>query len=101
MTLNDLRDLENEVKVTMFYIYIGLRLSMVPMCTKFSENLSNRSSDINHKPYQMILNDLNNLENKVMVTKFEPGLCFAMGPLYTKFGEKSSNTSSDTEQKSF
>ena len=95
MTLNDLRDLENEIKVTRFYL--GLHLALVPLCTKFSETLSNISSDIKPKPFQITLNDLHNLENKVQVTRFELGLCLALAVLYTKFGE----SSSDIERKSF
>ena len=45
MTLNDICDLENEVKVTRFYS--GLRLALVSLCTKFSETIS---SDIKQKP---------------------------------------------------
>ena len=53
MTLNDIRDLENEANVTRFYT--GFRLALVPFCTKFSETSSNSYSDIKWKPF---LNDL-------------------------------------------
>ena len=93
MTLIDLRNLENEVTVTRFYI--GLHLALVPLCTKFSETSSNSSSDIKQKPFQITLNDLHNLENKVKVTKFELSLCLALVVLCTEFGESLSNISSD------
>ena len=60
MTLNGLRDLENEVKVRRFYL--GFHLALVPLRTKFSETLSNSSLDIRQKPFQMTLNDIRNLE---------------------------------------
>ena len=41
---NDLRDLENKIKVTRFEL--GLRLALVHLCTKFGEHRSNSSSDI-------------------------------------------------------
>ena len=99
MTLNDLRDLENEVKVMRFYLV--LCLTLVPLCTKFSETLSNSSSDIKWKPSQMTLNDLRNLENKVKVTRFELGLCFILGHFCNKSGKSQSNISSDIKWKSF
>ena len=71
--------------------YLGLRLTLVPQCTKFSETSSNNSSDIKRKPFQMALNDLRNFENTVKVTRFELGLCLAMGVICTEFGESSSN----------
>ena len=98
-TPNDFRDLENVVKVTRFYV--GLRLALVPLFTKFSVTSSIISSDIKRKPFQMTLNDLRNLENKVKVTRFELGLCFALAVLCTKFCESTSNISSDIERKSF
>ena len=85
MTLNDLHDLENEVKVKRFYI--GLHLALVPQYTKFSEILSNSSSDSKQKLFKMTLNDLHNLENKVKVRRFELGLRLALAILCTKFGE--------------
>ena len=50
MTLNDLRDFINEVKVTRFYL--GLLLALVPLdlCTKFSETSTNISSGIELNP---------------------------------------------------
>ena len=69
MTLNDL-DIENEVKLTRFYL--GLCLALVRLCIKFSETLSNKSSDNKQKPFQIILNELCNLENKVKVTRSRP-----------------------------
>ena len=85
MTLNDIRDLENEVKVTRFYT--GLRFALVPLCTKFSETSSNISLDIKQKPFQMTVNDFSNHENKVKVKRFEHGLCLALAVLCTKFCE--------------
>ena len=41
VALNDLRDLENEVKVTQFKLC--LRLALVLLCTKFGEDTSNIS----------------------------------------------------------
>ena len=41
--LSDLRDIENEVKVTSFHLV--LCLALVPLCTNFSETVSNISSD--------------------------------------------------------
>ena len=46
--LNDLCDLENEVKVTQFEL--GLCLFLVLQCTKFGEDMSNVSRDIEWKP---------------------------------------------------
>ena len=97
MTLNEICDLENDVKVTRFYL--PLRLALVPLCTKFSKTLSNSSSDIEQKPFQMTLHDLRNLESKVKVTRFELGLCLALGVQCIKFGKISSNSSSDAERK--
>ena len=93
----------------------------MPLCTKFSETSSNSSSDIKQKPFQMTVNDLHNLENKVKVTMFEfvlwlalvvlctefgeslsnisSGLCLALVVLCTEFGESLSNISSDIERK--
>ena len=48
VALNDLCDLENEVKVTRFEL--GLLLALVHQCTKFSEDTSNISLDIERKP---------------------------------------------------
>ena len=56
MTLNALHGLENEGKFTKFNL--GLRLAVVPLCTKFSETSSNISSDIEWKPFCKILNIL-------------------------------------------
>ena len=42
--MNDLCDLENEVKVTQFKL--GLRLALVLLCTTFGEDALNISSDI-------------------------------------------------------
>ena len=50
--------------------YLGLHLALVPLCTKFSETSSNSSLDIKQKPFKMTLNDL---VNKVKVTRFELG----------------------------
>ena len=47
VALNDLCDLENEVKVTQFEL--GLCLALVLLCTKFGEDTSNISSDIERK----------------------------------------------------
>ena len=47
--MNDLRDLEIRVKVTRFET--GLRLALVPLCTKFGENLSNISTGIEWIPF--------------------------------------------------
>ena len=46
--LNDLCDLEKEVKVTQFKL--GLCLALVLLCIKFGENTSNISSEIEWKP---------------------------------------------------
>ena len=97
MTLHDLRDLENEVKVTGFYL--GLRLSLVPLCTQFSETSSNSFSDIKRKTFQITLNNLRNLENKVKVTRFEIDLSLVLVLLCTEFNEDISNSSSDIERK--
>ena len=48
MTLNDLCNLENEVKVTQFEF--GLQLALVLLWTKFGEDMSNISWDIEQKP---------------------------------------------------
>ena len=95
MNLTDLCDLENEVKVTRFYL--GLCLILVPLCIKFSETLPNISSDIKRKPFQINLNDLCDLEKKDKVMRFNPGPCFALVSLCTKFGEDTSNNSSGIE----
>ena len=47
-SLNDLCDLGNKVKVTQFKL--GLHLALVLLCTKFGEDTSNISSDIERKP---------------------------------------------------
>ena len=44
INLNDLCDLEKEDKVMRFNP--GLRLALVPLCTKFGEDASNNSSGI-------------------------------------------------------
>ena len=49
MTLNDLRDLENEVKVMRFKL--DLCLTLEPLCTKFGESLSNISAYIERKQF--------------------------------------------------
>ena len=99
MTLNNLHNLENEVKVIGFHHV--LCIALVPLCTKFSETASNMSSDIKQEPYQMNLNDLDDFEIKVKVMRCEHDLCLAMGLLCTKFGESSSNINSDIERKPF
>ena len=45
----DLRDLENEIKITR--LHLVLRLALVPLFTKFSETAWNISSDIKRKPF--------------------------------------------------
>ena len=97
MTFNDLRDLENEDKVTRFHL--GLHFAMVPLCTKISETSSNSSSDNKRKSFLLTLNDRRNLKNKVKVMRFEPNLCLTLAVLCTKFDERSSNISSDIERK--
>ena len=47
IALNDLGDLENKVKFTQFEL--GFCLAQVLLCTKFGEDLSNISSDIEWK----------------------------------------------------
>ena len=49
---------------------LGLRLALVVLCTKFGEDTSNLSSDIEQKPYFICvaLNNLCDLKNKVKVT---------------------------------
>ena len=54
MNLNDLRELENKVKITR--IEACFCLSLEPLCTKFGERWSNISSAIEQKPFKMILN---------------------------------------------
>ena len=87
VALNDLYDLENEVKVTQFKL--GICLALVLLCTIFGEDTSNSSSDIEQKPsfIHQRLNDLCALENEVKVTQFEIGLRLALVLLCTKFGE--------------
>ena len=69
--LNDLCDLENEVKVTQFKL--GLCLALVLLCTIFVEDKSNISSDFGQKPSFICrrLNDLCDLGNEFKVTQFE------------------------------
>ena len=69
--------------------------------TKFGEDTSNSSLDIEWKPASHVtaLNDLCDLENKVNVTPFELGLCLALVLPCTEFGEDTSNISSDNELK--
>ena len=99
MTLNDLCDLENEVKVVRFHLI--LHLALVPLGAKFSEFASNISSDIKRKPFLINLNDLGDLEHKVKVTRFFLGLCPILVPLCTKFSESLPNSSSGIERKPF
>ena len=66
MTLIGLRDLENEV-------------SVVPLCTKFSETASNISSDIKWEQFYMNLNDFPDLENKFKVMRFQLDLFLTLG----------------------
>ena len=65
------------------------------LCANFGQDTSNISSDIvgNHLPYVVALNDVCDLENKVNVTRFEPGLRFDLVLICTKFGEDTSNIS--------
>ena len=51
VALNDLYDFENEIKVTWFEH--GLRPALVLLCTKFGEDMSYISSDIEQKPFRM------------------------------------------------
>ena len=88
MILNDLRDLENEVKVMRFYL--GLCLILIPLCAKFKETSSNISP---------VLNDLSDLEKKAKVLRFNPGNRLALLPLCTTFGEDKLNISPDIEWK--
>ena len=62
---------------------------------------ANISSDIKQKTFQMILNALCDLENKVKVMWFNLGLRLAMVPACTKFSQTSSNISPDIERKPF
>ena len=93
VTLNDLCDLENEIKVTWFEL--GLHRALVLICPNIFEETSNISSDIaqNHPPYLVHLNDFCDPENEVKVTQFELGLCLAPVLLCTIFGEDESNIS--------
>ena len=97
MNLNDLRDLENEIKVLRFYL--GLCLILVPLCTTFSETSPNISSDIKRESFQINLNDHCDLEKKDKVMRFNLGLCLALVPLCTKFGEDTSKNSSSIARK--
>ena len=57
VALNDLCDLGNDIKVIKFKL--GLLLELVLPCTKFGEDTSNVSSDIEQNvPYVVDLNDL-------------------------------------------
>ena len=47
--LNDLPDLDNNVKVTR--LELGLCVAWEPLCTKIGESSSNISSDIEQKPF--------------------------------------------------
>ena len=49
MNLNDIRDLENKVKVMRFEP--DCSIALVPLCTKFVDSSSNISSDIEQKPF--------------------------------------------------
>ena len=91
VALNDLRDLENKVKVTRFKL--GFRHALMLPCTRFGEHTSNISSDIKQKPFLINSNGLLGLEIKVKITKFN--LCFhlALVPLCTEFGEITSDIS--------
>ena len=97
MNFHDLRDLENKVTVTRFFL--GLCLILVVLCTKFSETLPSISSDIKWNPFQINLNHLCDLGKKDKVTRFNSGPLLALVPLCTKFGEDTSNNSSGIEQK--
>ena len=87
MTLNDVHNNKNEVKVTRFEL--GLCLGLAVLCTKFCESLSNISSDIERKSFQMTLNNIRDLENEVKVTRFFTGLHLALVPRCNKFSETS------------
>ena len=83
VALNDLCDLEIEVKVTQFKL--GLHLALVLLCTKFGEDTSYISSDIERKPFftcHRLKMTSCDLENKVKVTRFKFGLhlpwCFCV-----------------------
>ena len=67
------------------------------LCTKFGDDKSNISSDIEQKPlsYAVALKDL---ENMIKVILFELGLCLALVLLCTTFGEDASNISSDIQR---
>ena len=94
VTLNDLCDLENEVKVTQFKL--GLSIALVLMCTIFGEDTSNISKDIEWKPSFICctLNDLCDPENEDKVTQIELGLRLALVLMCTKIGKDRSNISS-------
>ena len=68
-------DLKNEVKITQFEL--GLCLALMHLCTKFGEDTSNISSDIERKQ-SFICRRLNDLENEVKVTQFDISLQFAL-----------------------
>ena len=66
--LNDLHDIKNKAKVTQ--CKLGLRLNLVILYTKFGEDTSNISSDIELYPFWMVVNDICDLQNKFKVTRF-------------------------------
>ena len=87
VALNDLYDIENEVKITSSsLVFILPSYFCVPylvrICQVFLQILSG-----NHLSYVVAFNDLCHLENKVKVTQFELGLRLALFLLCTKFGE--------------
>ena len=98
IALNDLCDLENEVKVThLNFVFILHWCCCVPKLLRIRQLFL---QDIEWKlAYVVDLNDLCDTENEIKVTQFKLGLCLALILLCTIFGEDKSNISSDIEWK--